>query len=187
MHTDGILDSLRIIQDSPADWEHESQLMGEVYKRAICNLSVSAFNTGIQGFFAERTGNPSNILALQVDTKDGQFNASAACPEEAQFYLLDESVLHGQPWREICSGSLFERAWVLQEQILVSQRSAAGLSKVCRRFDTLHRPYVFFISVKRGCSGNAKKILRTRHGQQAGPIYPESFMVMTILSMRLCA
>ncbi|OAG00938.1 HET-domain-containing protein [Paraphaeosphaeria sporulosa] len=112
------IDSLCIIQDSPADWEYESKRMGEVYKGAVCNLSASAFKTGKQGLSSERGSHLSGFLPLQIDTQNGSFSTSAACPEDAQFYVAEGSVLRGKPWEEICNGPLFERAWVLQEQIL---------------------------------------------------------------------
>ncbi|KAH8728250.1 heterokaryon incompatibility protein-domain-containing protein [Phaeosphaeriaceae sp. PMI808] len=124
------IDSLCIIQDSATDWEHESQLMGEVYKGAVCNLSASAFKTGALGFSTERSSNLSSVLPLQIDTQNGSFSTSAACPEDAQFYMLEASVLHGHPWEEILSGSLFERAWVLQEQVLALRILHFGKSEM---------------------------------------------------------
>ncbi|KAL5421399.1 hypothetical protein PMIN04_005637 [Paraphaeosphaeria minitans] len=124
------IDSLCIIQDSPADWEYESKRMGEVYKGAVCNLSASAFKTGTQGLSSERGSHFSEILPLQIDKQNGSLRSSADCPEDAQFYLMERSVLRGKPWETICSGPLFERAWVLQEQILALRVLHFGKSEL---------------------------------------------------------
>ncbi|KAF2450282.1 HET-domain-containing protein [Karstenula rhodostoma CBS 690.94] len=123
------IDSLCIIQDSPTDWEHTSKQMGEIYKRAVCNLSASAYKNGAQGLFTERGIYSSGVLPLQIDTQNGAFSTSAASLEDAQFYMLDESVF-SKPWEKICNGPLFERAWVLQEQLLALRVLHFGRSEM---------------------------------------------------------
>ena len=53
------IDSLCIIQGDKEDWSKESQLMHDVYRNAICNLSASGFLNADEGLLvAERWRNP---------------------------------------------------------------------------------------------------------------------------------
>ncbi|KAL6711828.1 hypothetical protein ACN47E_002871 [Coniothyrium glycines] len=97
------IDSLCIVQDSLADWETESLRMSYVYQNAFLNLSVSGFASGMDGFLpASREPDPTPPIVR--------------CPSHgsARDYMLSEKM----PWRGLWGSPLFERAWVLQEQIL---------------------------------------------------------------------
>jgi hypothetical protein len=53
------INSLCIIQGSIEDWEHESALMGDVYKYSWCNIEATGFENCLAGMFASR--NPYSI------------------------------------------------------------------------------------------------------------------------------
>ena len=61
------IDSLCIIQDSPADWSHEAGLMGEVYANSLCNIAATGSITSDEGCFMER--NASGVGGLVVSPK----------------------------------------------------------------------------------------------------------------------
>lgn len=98
------IDSLCIIQDSAKDWVRESKRMAEVYELAVCNLSASAFSSGTHGFLTPfRNQNP---ISPRIEL-------GGVIP--GTYFLVDPDIRN-----EICEGFLFQRGWVLQEQILVS-------------------------------------------------------------------
>lgn len=101
------IDSLCIIQDCLEDWRHESWRMADVYKNATCNLTAAAFQNGLDGFLPNkrvRTPTPATVKIGwdEEDYKDRLF-----------------SIIDGMPWSELWAGPLFQRAWVLQELLLV--------------------------------------------------------------------
>lgn len=98
------IDSLCIIQNDPADWEKESKSMADVYRNAVCNLSASDFKSGINGLSPERRVNNPIPPRIPIGVREGRMS-----------FVVD-----AQLTKEICNGPIFSRAWVLQEQVLVS-------------------------------------------------------------------
>jgi hypothetical protein len=106
------IDSLCIVQDDIGDWTREASLMGRVYKNASCNISASDFATGEEGFLLpQRRLDPTPVI---ID-ENGGFSGDT-CSQDDVVY----GIVYQYPWEEIVRGSLFSRAWTLQEQLLVS-------------------------------------------------------------------
>ncbi|KAK8044998.1 heterokaryon incompatibility protein-domain-containing protein [Apiospora rasikravindrae] len=59
------IDSLCIIQDSPADWEKESARMAEVYSNSHCNIAAAHAANGTYECFVER--DPRLVKPLKVE------------------------------------------------------------------------------------------------------------------------
>lgn len=97
------IDSLCIIQDDAQDWEYESKRMADVYRNAICNLSASGFSSGVNGFLMDKRLN--NPVPPRVTLKTAQ----------GKRYWLTVR----RPKDALVGGTLFNRAWVMQEQVLV--------------------------------------------------------------------
>lgn len=95
------IDSLCIIQDSVADWQRESFLMGSIYNGGTINIVADAAEDGDQGFLSKRT------LSSLPYTLPG---------ENSQGMLFMEPAKR-ERWIEY-SGNLRRRAWVLQEYTL---------------------------------------------------------------------
>src|SRR6266536_5095567 len=58
------IDSLCIIQDSPADWQREATRMGTYYQNSWCNIAASKARNGSEGCFSNR--NTGEICPLRV-------------------------------------------------------------------------------------------------------------------------
>jgi hypothetical protein len=99
------LDSLCIRQDDREDWHRESKMMGNVYRYSTCNISA-AYANGNDGFLCKGQSVDPNPPWLDSPDKDG----------------TSRVLVEAYPWYEISKAPLFERAWVLQEQTLVSLR-----------------------------------------------------------------
>lgn len=97
------IDSLCIIQDDPGDWAKESKRMADVYKNAVVNLSASDFDSGVDGFLLDRRSADPVPVAVHLHGNS----------TEKRFFISEYS-----PWHSLWNGPLFNRAWVLQEQIL---------------------------------------------------------------------
>lgn len=102
------IDSLCIIQDFSEDWEKEAARMCGVYRNATCCLAGSASPNGAAGLFVTRT--MDELIPPKVRIK-----ISDANPSKTYAYIQDRSY-----WSRLFQGPLFERAWVLQEELLVS-------------------------------------------------------------------
>ena len=103
------IDSLCIVQDDPDDWKRESLSMHDIYKHATCNISASGFANGKEGFILhKRRINPAPVaVTLGRSSSQSSF--------EKTYYLgLD------YPWGIVRDGPIFDRAWTMQEQLLVS-------------------------------------------------------------------
>lgn len=110
------IDSLCIVQDDTTDWLNEAKLMGQVYKNAACNLSASGFESGVHGFLLERrTSDPS---PPSIHLNWGNLRSTALRHRSGKEFAISQT----SPWLEIWDAPLFNRAWVLQEQILVCDR-----------------------------------------------------------------
>jgi len=100
------IDSLCIVQDDLEDWLTEASKMADVYRHAVCNLSIAGFSNGIQGFLLKRRHNNPTlpIVNLELDHLEHGSNGLYVIAEES----AAEDVVH-QP--------LFSRAWVRMNSV----------------------------------------------------------------------
>ncbi|KAK0744767.1 heterokaryon incompatibility protein-domain-containing protein [Apiosordaria backusii] len=98
------IDSLCILQDSPADWAAESPTMGQVFTHAHCVLAATASSDSTGGCFRHRSLSwvEQNIM---TSTRKRCF-VSNPPPLRALFY-----------WR-VEQSPLTNRAWAFQERLL---------------------------------------------------------------------
>jgi hypothetical protein len=104
---------LCIIQDDVEDWTREASLMGEVYRNASCNISASAFASGEKGFMLPwRQMDPTPIFVkAEWESSKNKLLQS--------YDGITYGLVYTYPWDEISQCPLFDRAWTLQEQLLV--------------------------------------------------------------------
>ncbi|KAF4634739.1 hypothetical protein G7Y89_g3367 [Cudoniella acicularis] len=101
------IDSLCIIQDSREDWARESKVMGEVYKRACCNIAATGFKDGLHGIFVERDRRVISPIKIRSERDSKNIKSG-------HYYILDTAM-----WNEsVVDAPLNERAWVFQERLL---------------------------------------------------------------------
>lgn len=104
------IDSLCIIQKVPndEDWKLEFPRMGEVYRNAVCNLAATAFKDGKHGMFVMRNGLamlPAKVIFETI------------IPMDKHYFVVEN-----EDWSQrVELAPLFQRAWVIPEQILVSR------------------------------------------------------------------
>ncbi|EPE34410.1 hypothetical protein GLAREA_10104 [Glarea lozoyensis ATCC 20868] len=99
------IDSLCIIQDSPADWTRESAAMGKIYSHSFCTLAAAASNDCHGGLFP-----------LRKELPIFQLEDSATGAKGSSFVLVKQAY---QGWDELFdSSSLNVRGWTLQEREL---------------------------------------------------------------------
>ncbi|PVH96061.1 HET-domain-containing protein, partial [Periconia macrospinosa] len=118
------IDSLCIIQDAPnnADWRFEAAKMCGVYKNATCNLAALAAPNGNAGIFTRRNRYESmptkvSVNWLTVKAADGTL-PSVVYPHRYNY------------WQGMQKGPLFDRAWVVQEQLLAKRTLIFGDNEV---------------------------------------------------------
>ena len=103
------IDSLCIVQNSPADWRKESGRMANVYRHATINIAATFATDGDGGCFAQRDG--SLIQPLILETKwEGTQN-------KLWEWSLDERGYRTH---------LDSRAWVIQEAMLSTRKLSFG-------------------------------------------------------------
>jgi hypothetical protein len=98
------IDSLCIIQNDPDDWMSKSKRMAQIYKNAVCNICAAATSAGTSGFLAESRLLPPHLPAARLGD---------ASPNQGQLVSENNS------WGKLHEAELYQRAWVLQEQVLV--------------------------------------------------------------------
>ena len=96
------IDSLCIIQDSKEDWKRESEFMGDIYLNSVCTIAATASKDGSEGCFRLRN------RPCQVWEDD----------ERGIFVDTEGTVPLERYRRDVNSGPLNKRAWVLQERYL---------------------------------------------------------------------
>jgi hypothetical protein len=99
------IDSLCIIQDDPDDWMAESKRMAHIYKNAICNICAAVSTATTSGFLPEQRALPPRPPVVRLGKT--RYNQGQLASE-------------WEPWGKLREVQLYQRAWVLQEQILVS-------------------------------------------------------------------
>jgi hypothetical protein len=99
------IDSLCIVQDSPADWERESAIMGSVYKHAVLNVAASGVSDSSEGLFIQRNRGLVTLARLEASLQSSKM-----------FYYVTENDYNWVDQFE--NAPLSRRAWVLQERLL---------------------------------------------------------------------
>lgn len=112
------IDSLCIVQDDQDDWKREPAVMHNVYKNAVCNIVAPGFHDGDDGFVLNQRRLDPTPLPLGPSNECSCRNVHGHEPDCNVASLL---VLE-RPWKELDRGPVYQRAWVLQEQLLVSSR-----------------------------------------------------------------
>lgn len=120
------IDSLCILQDDKQDWRQESEAMCRIYKGAVCN--IAAFSTQEdkeQGFLPlQRLIHPIVPPVVHIG-----WHASPAS-SESETLGRDFVITQENPAQDLKENDLYGRAWVLQEQLLVSGHAMLS-SLVC--------------------------------------------------------
>ncbi len=113
------IDSLCIIQDSPADWDREASLMGRVYSSSYCTMAAAASPDGSGGLFIER-----NHLETQIcDIFNFPNEAPADLYTEEEEDSHPDAVINIFPprpsWEKLIEQEVLStRGWTLQERLL---------------------------------------------------------------------
>lgn len=105
------IDSLCIIQDSADDWEREAEMMREIFSNARLVLCALDSKDGDGGLFRKREKGyrPHVQLTIPIPKFDQSRRTCAyATPRKDEQELLDRK-----------PGPVDQRAWILQEEILV--------------------------------------------------------------------
>ncbi|KAE8445093.1 hypothetical protein EG329_013808 [Mollisiaceae sp. DMI_Dod_QoI] len=117
------IDSLCIIQDSVEDWETQSAVMGDIYRRSILTISAAKAKNGSEGCFVMREG--KSIRPVQLRPSFGEQIIGKRTRR-----LQDPANSH-RVWAattnvNFASGPLYDRAWVYQEQALAPRSLIFG-------------------------------------------------------------
>ena len=107
------IDSLCILQNDMEDWDREAQIMGSIYRNSACNL-CAAFCHDTDGFLPSRR--PNNPIPPSLCSGLRPFRPYPV-PRS------DCTIAHDDPWEDLEPSPLYQRGWVLQEQMLVSWES----------------------------------------------------------------
>ncbi|KAL1791934.1 hypothetical protein ACET3X_009685 [Alternaria dauci] len=96
------IDCLAIVQDDAADWEKESAVMADIYSNSYINIAASNASHCGAGFLGPRRMPMTKRVEI--------------CDEEGdlELYLVAQQTRSQEPVRD----PLYQRAWVLQEQLL---------------------------------------------------------------------
>ncbi|KAI1089733.1 heterokaryon incompatibility protein-domain-containing protein [Rostrohypoxylon terebratum] len=100
------IDSLCIIQDSEDDWNRESGMMSQVYRRAYCNLAATSAINNSEGLFYRRS-------SLQL------------CPHMVNLPKIGQQWIYNfndrHHFRNLDTEPLNRRGWVCQERLLATR------------------------------------------------------------------
>jgi hypothetical protein len=136
------IDSLCIIQDSPQDWEMESAVMGDIYRRSLITISALSSPRSKAGILSRRPDDASPEASNSTDdslTDDAESASSKSSPSTDQPATSWISIADGKPKeivqvQEPCHiedlGLVFKlkrepllgRGWTLQESVLPSRQ-----------------------------------------------------------------
>lgn len=123
------MNSLCIIQDSAEDWDREANLMGKIYKNAVCNLAASEGLDSSQGCFYSR--NPYTLQPTILPSKS-----------QVEEYLINKTDTFDDH-------ILYTRACVLQEALLARRTIDCGRGQLFWRCGETRASEVFRIGVPR--------------------------------------
>ena len=110
------IDSLCIIQDDEADWQHEAARMASVYSGAVLTLAASKSQDSSGGLFATGTAETRSHPLIWTDSSSKKTYKIYAQGDFAHFHSWNRTI-----WlqtRFLKSFPLLERAWCFQERIL---------------------------------------------------------------------
>ncbi|KAF2679477.1 hypothetical protein K458DRAFT_461004 [Lentithecium fluviatile CBS 122367] len=98
-------------------------MMGTVYKDSICNLAASSSGAGMEGFLPDtRLVDPTPVQVCP--------NWAESDCDMRRYSGKVYKLVYGEPWAEISYGSLYSRAWVVQEQILAPRALHFGREQI---------------------------------------------------------
>lgn len=120
------IDSLCILQDSPADWASEASRMAAVYRNSHLTLSATASSSPLAGIYTPAPGGAVHIAAdppEDAETLDILFPEAAKLRQdlrlELRFKIIHPSLAHWDaPDKEGEDSPLLARAWAYQERLL---------------------------------------------------------------------
>lgn len=107
------IDSLCIMQDSAADWEAESALMGSVYGNACINLAAASSVDARGGLFFDR--DPVVVQPFAAYSAPPASNGSQGTKALRDGWYVWQN--DGR-WASVGDEPLHRRGWVLQERLL---------------------------------------------------------------------
>ncbi|KAI4201731.1 MAG: hypothetical protein LQ350_003085 [Teloschistes chrysophthalmus] len=119
------IDSLCIIQNSPADWDEESEKMRYVYGDAYVTLAATASQDSTGGLFYERDPSLASPVKVTPTWKDTSSEDFVVVPQS--FWVSAVSL-----------APLNQRAWALQERLLSPRVIHFGRNQIyweCRSMD----------------------------------------------------
>ncbi|TXB96962.1 hypothetical protein FocTR4_00011561 [Fusarium oxysporum f. sp. cubense] len=114
------IDALCIIQDDPADWQHEVGCMASTYGNSWLNVSADGDDEAGHGLFCpsdKRAGRPWCPVYIQREWGDG-FPSN---------YCISE---YHNWWERISDSQLNRGVWALQERVLSPRVLQLGLKQV---------------------------------------------------------
>ncbi|KAJ1327434.1 HET domain-containing protein [Microdochium nivale] len=125
------IDSLCIVQDSPADWAVEAGIMGDVYSNSTVNIMATASRDSHGGLFRNRADPQTGLMTLGLIHVESAWNNSMVSggingPDQHRpptpatrslLHLAEEDL-----WQvSVAEAPLNARGWVLQERVLASR------------------------------------------------------------------
>ncbi|KAK0616221.1 heterokaryon incompatibility protein-domain-containing protein [Immersiella caudata] len=131
------IDSLCIVQDSPEDWEAESAVMGDIYRRSFITISALSSPRSTSGILSPRPDEASSESGDSIDDSESRsLRASSPPGQPAASWLPlsennpEEIVQVQGPCDVEDLGLVFKlkqapllgRGWTLQESILPSRQ-----------------------------------------------------------------
>jgi hypothetical protein len=104
------IDSLCIVQDDAADWEHHVESMADIYRNAYITLAAGGSVDDDGGFFVDGDHKYNQTRTLQIYDEE-------SVPINLQFRLLPP---HPNSWSSdhLAASPLEQRGWISQERFL---------------------------------------------------------------------
>jgi len=110
------IDSLCIIQDSPADWEAEAIKMGSIYRNSIVTIAALGSTDSMSGCFTERKNFFGQPCKLGLKVPEGVFGSRSGGVYVRLKQGIGDNAMFAERAEE--RGPLDSRGWVLQERVL---------------------------------------------------------------------
>ncbi|KAI1473949.1 HET-domain-containing protein [Daldinia eschscholtzii] len=126
------IDSICIIQDDSADWDHEAVRMADYYQRAWLTIAATTVNPSGGLFRALQARDLPRVTRLPY--RDGETGALGG-----HFYVqaAGNTALAMEYWKNVGTSALLSRGWVYQEwmlsrRLLAFSGSSAGIFMQCQ-------------------------------------------------------
>ena len=110
------IDSLCIIQDSPADWEAEAIKMGRIYRNSLVTIAALGSTDSMSGCFTERENFSGQPCKLGLKVPEGVFGSRSGGVYVRLKQGTGDNAMFAERAEE--RGPLDSRGWVLQERVL---------------------------------------------------------------------